>query len=148
MMLSHLLGFIVLKTRIMVYSLKVEAIVHFPPPCIIPQLQSLQGKANFLRHFVANYAEITKGFMRLLKRGFPFCWDESAQHSFEVLKHALTSAPLLWPPDYKKYFLLHLATVELTIDMVFGSRGLSAQGGCYLLLELRPSWDITQLLSC
>jgi hypothetical protein len=41
-----------------------------------------------------------------------------AQRSFEALKHALTTAPLLQPPDYNKYFLLYLAAVESTIDMV------------------------------
>jgi hypothetical protein len=65
-----LLGFIVSTKGIMVDPLKVEAIVQFPPPCTIPQLQSLQGKANFLWCFVANYAEITKGFhVSLEKRG-------------------------------------------------------------------------------
>jgi hypothetical protein len=76
--LGHLLGFIVSKIGIMVNPFKVEAIVHFPPPYTIPQLQSLQRKANFLQHFVAKYVEITKGFMRLLKKGVPFCWDESS----------------------------------------------------------------------
>jgi hypothetical protein len=56
--------------------------------------------------------------MRLLKKGVPFCWEESAQHSFEVLKCALTSSPLLRPPNYNKYFLLCLVIVESTIGMV------------------------------
>jgi hypothetical protein len=43
-----LLGFIVSTTGIMVDPLKVQAIVQFPPPHTILQLQSLQGKANFL----------------------------------------------------------------------------------------------------
>jgi hypothetical protein len=85
---------------------------------MIPQLQSLKGKANFLWRFVANYAKITKGFMRLFKKGVPFYWDEVAQHSFEAFKHALTSAPLLQPPNYKKYFLLYLVVEETTIGMV------------------------------
>jgi hypothetical protein len=67
-----LLGFIISATGIMVDPLKVEAIIQFPPPRTILQLQSLQGKANFLRRFIANYAEITKGFMHLLKKDVPF----------------------------------------------------------------------------
>jgi hypothetical protein len=98
--------------------LKVEAIVQLPPPCTIPQLQSLQGKVNFLQCFVTNYAEITKGFMHLLKKGFPFYWDEAAQHSFEALKHALTSSPLLRPLDYNKDLLLYFVATKSTIDMV------------------------------
>jgi hypothetical protein len=114
----HLLGFIVSTIGIMVNPLKVEAIIHFPPPRTILQLQSLQGKANFLRRFIANYAENTKGFMRLLKKDVPFFWDEAAQCSFDALKHALTTAPLLRPPNYKKDFLLYMAAIESTIGMV------------------------------
>jgi hypothetical protein len=118
MLSGHLLGFIVLKTGIMVDPLKFEEIVQLPPSCTVPQLQSLQGKENFLRHFIANYAEITKGFMHLLKKGIPFHWDKATQCSFEALKHALTSASLIRPPNYNKYFLLYLVTVESTISMV------------------------------
>ena len=56
--------------------------------------------------------------MRLLKKYVPFFWDEAAQRSFDALKHALTTAPLLQPPNYNKYFLLYMAFVESTIDMV------------------------------
>jgi hypothetical protein len=51
----------------MVDPLKVEVILHFPSPRMIRQLQGLQGKSNFIRRFIVNYANITKGFMRLLK---------------------------------------------------------------------------------
>ena len=90
-----LLGFIVSTTGIMVDPLKVEAIIQLPPPRTILQLQSLQGKVNFLRRFIANYEEITKGFMRLLKKDIPFHWDDAAQCSFEKLKHSLTTGPFL-----------------------------------------------------
>ena len=64
---GRLLGFIVSSRGIQVDPLKVEAIINLPPPHSLKQLQSLQGKSNFLRHFIVNYAKITKGFMRLLK---------------------------------------------------------------------------------
>jgi hypothetical protein len=115
---GRLLGFIVSTTGIMVDPLEVEAIIQLPPPRTILQLQSLQGKANFLRRFIANYAKITKGFMRLIEKDVPFFWDEAAQCSFDALTHALTTTPLLWPPDYNKDFLLYLAAIESTIGMV------------------------------
>ena len=114
----RLLGFIVSNEGIRVDPFKVEAIVQLPPPSSIRQLQSLQGKANFLRRFIANYAEITKGFMRLLRKGVPFVWDDFAQRLFDALKKALVSAPLLSPPDYGRDFLLYLAAAESTIGMV------------------------------
>lgn len=70
------LRFIVSKHGIFVDPFKVEAILDFSPPHMISKLQSLQGKETFLRRFTTNYVEITKGFMRLLKKGVPFVWDE------------------------------------------------------------------------
>ena len=73
-----LLGFFVYKEGIWIDPLKVEAIVNLPPPSSLHQLQSLQGKANFLRRFVPNYVELAKRFTRLLKKWIPFIWDEIA----------------------------------------------------------------------
>jgi hypothetical protein len=98
--------------------LKIKAILALPPPTNLTQLQSLQGKANFLHHFICNYAEITKGFMRLLEKNVPFIWDNTAQRSFNTLKHALIHAPLLHPPEYTKDYILYLAASTSTIAMV------------------------------
>jgi hypothetical protein len=70
------LGFLVFESGIMVDPLKVEAILRLPPLGKIRRLQGLQGKANFLRWFIVNYANITKGFMCLLKKDTSFIWDE------------------------------------------------------------------------
>ena len=76
---SQLLRFIEANDGIHVDPLKVEVITKLPPPRTILQLQSLQCKANFLCRFIVKYTEITKGFMRLLKKGVPFIWDDWAQ---------------------------------------------------------------------
>jgi hypothetical protein len=59
---GQLLGFIVSHQGIRVDPLKVEAILNLPPPSSLHQLQSLQGKENFLRRFIPNYVELTLGF--------------------------------------------------------------------------------------
>jgi hypothetical protein len=94
-----LLGFLVSETGIMVDALKVEVILRLPPLHMIRQLQGLQGKANFLRRFIVNYATITKGFMHLLKEETPFIWDERAQESFDALKKSLVSTPTDYSRD-------------------------------------------------
>jgi hypothetical protein len=106
-----LLGFLVYETRIMVDPLQL------PPPHTIRKLQGLQGKDNFLHWFIVNYAHITKGFMHLLKKGTPFIWDERAQESFNALKKALLSTPLLKSLDYSRDYLLYIAEFEETIGM-------------------------------
>ena len=114
---GRLLGFIVSKDGIWVDPIKVEAILQFFSPKTIRQLQILQGKATLLRIFISNYVEIYKGFMRLLKQDSLFIWYEQAQHSFDAVKQALVSTPVLSPPDYTRCFLLYLEATESTLGM-------------------------------
>jgi hypothetical protein len=93
-------------------------ILNLPPPSTLRQLQSLQGKANFLRRFIPNYTEISHGFTRLLKKGSEFVWDTVANTAFEALKLSLMRALLLFPPDYSRDYFLYLAASEYTIGMV------------------------------
>lgn len=114
---GRLLGFIVYTEGIRVDPFKVEEILQLPPQSTIYQLQSLQGKSKFLRRFIINY-DITKRFMRLLKKGVPFLWDDFIQRSFNTLKNSLNSTPLLTRPNYNKVSLLYLVAAESTISMV------------------------------
>ena len=77
---GHFLGFIVSKEGIIVDPLKVEAILQFSSPHNIQQLQCLQGMANFLRIFVVNFANLTKGFMCILKKELPFAGMSEPGH--------------------------------------------------------------------
>jgi hypothetical protein len=56
--------------------------------------------------------------MHLLKKETPFIWDERAQESFDALKKALVSMPLLKSPEYGRDYLIYLATSEEMIGMV------------------------------
>jgi hypothetical protein len=103
---------------IRVDTLKVEAILNLPPPSTLCQLQSLQGKENFLHRFIPNYTELTQGFTQLLKKGYNFLWDDTANKAFEALKLSLTFTPLLSPPYNSRYYFLYLATSDSTIAMV------------------------------
>jgi hypothetical protein len=114
----QLLGFIISTHGIRVDPLKVETIPNFPPPSILRQLQSLQGKENFLHQFIPNYDELMKGFTRILKKGHNFVWDDTANKVFEALKLSLTRTPLLFPPDYSQDYFLCLDDLDSTIDMV------------------------------
>ena len=69
---GRLLGFIIYKEGIRVDPLKVEAILQFSPPCNIRHLQCLQGMENFLWRFVVNFANLTKGFIHILKKDTHF----------------------------------------------------------------------------
>jgi hypothetical protein len=90
-----------------------------PPPRTIQKLQGLRGKDNFLRHFIVKYTNITKGFMRLLKKDTPFIWEERSHESFDALKKSLVSTPLQKSPDYNRDYFLYVVASKETIGMVF-----------------------------
>ena len=104
--IGHLLGFIVSQRDITMDPLKVQAITEIPPPQNLRQLQSLQGKANFLRCFVPDYAIHAHGFLHLLCHDIPFHWDDYAQQSFDDLKTTLSNAPLT---DAQHHHIRHLS---------------------------------------
>ena len=118
MTVGRLLGFIVSKVGIRVDPLKVEEIIQLSPPHNIRHLQCLQGMENFLQRFVANFSNLTKGFMHLLKKDTHFYWDEWDQESFDDLKQALATVPVLSPPDYSHDFLFYVAASQETVGMV------------------------------
>lgn len=91
----------------------------FTPPSSLPQIHRLQGKANFLRLFIPNYAKLATGFTQLLKQRTPFVWDEVAQKYFDDLKVVLINSPLLHPLDYYQDYFLYLAADHSTVAMVF-----------------------------
>ena len=56
--------------------------------------------------------------MCLLNKDTLFIWDEWDQESFDALKRALASTPILSPPDYSRDFLIYVAMSQETIGMV------------------------------
>ena len=115
---GHLLGFVVSKDGIQVDPLKIATILALPAPTNLLELQSFQGKGNFLYHFVCNFVEKMHGDMHLLKKNTPFFWDDQAQCAFDNIKHALTHSLVIHPPDYSKEFPLYITTSTTTIAMV------------------------------
>jgi hypothetical protein len=103
--------------------LKVQAIKKIPPPRTLRQLQSLQGKANFLRRFVPDYATHAHGFLHLLHHDIPFQWDEHAQTTFDVLKVSLSNAPLISAPDYDRNYILYLSASIVSVARVLVQLG-------------------------
>lgn len=112
---GHLLGFNVSKDGITLDPLKVQAILELPIPHSLRQLQSLQGKANFLLRFILDYATNAHGFLRLLRFNISFVWDNYAQESFDAVKYALTSDPFIHQGDFDRDFILYISASTYSV---------------------------------
>ena len=89
------LGHIISKNGIRTDPGKVDAIVSWPIPSNIIELQRFLGIANYYCRFVEKYVHIAAPLYDLLKNDNVWCWNDPCQIAFEWLKQALTQAPCL-----------------------------------------------------
>ena len=92
---------IISKGKVAMDPKKVEAIVKWPVPENVKQVQSYLGFANFYRRFIKDFAKIARPLTELTKKEESWVWTTERQEAFEKLKEATTSAPVLRIPDDK-----------------------------------------------
>lgn len=96
------LGYVISPDGISMDPAKVEAIVSWPTPKSVRDIQVFIGFANFYRRFVKNFSAIAGPMTRLLKKTVPFDWNPYSQESFSILKKAFSSDPVLGHFDPEK----------------------------------------------
>ena len=70
------------------------------------EIQSFNGKMNLLCRFVPNLVEHLREITNMLKKDSVVKWTEEAAKSFNLVKLALSSAPVLINPEYTQDFIL------------------------------------------
>lgn len=95
------LGYIVNREGIEMDKKKIKAVLEWPTPKTIKDVQSFLGFANFYRRFIQSYSKIITPICRLLRKDIPFSWDNKCDSAFKTLKTAFTTAPILthFSPD-------------------------------------------------
>jgi len=100
------LGLIISKGELHMDPVKLTAVTNWPTPKTMKEVQKFLGFCNFYCRFVKNYSALARPLFNLTKKDVPFHWDQAEEQAFRDLQSALTSAPVLILPDYKKPFTL------------------------------------------
>ena len=115
----HYLGHIISNKGIMMDPDKVDAIVRWPHPTNLEELQIFLGLAGFYRKFIQDYAKIAVPMTNQLKdKGRSFTWGEEQQRSFDKLKVAIATAPILAIVDPHKPFVVETDASATAIGAV------------------------------
>ncbi|CAN2390102.1 K02A2.6-like [Pristimantis euphronides] len=87
---------------------KVDAISTWPTPRTKKQVMSFLGTAGYYRKFVPGYSALAKPLTDLTKKKLPQMvnWTAECEQSFSALKAALSSAPVLQAPDFRRRFMV------------------------------------------
>jgi hypothetical protein len=93
------LGLIVSKNSIKMNPAKVAGVKDWPTPTKVKHVQAFLGLANFYCRFIKDFAKITRLLSLLTCKNETWNWMEDCQHTFDALKTAFTTAPILQIPN-------------------------------------------------
>ncbi|GBM27783.1 Retrovirus-related Pol polyprotein from transposon 297 [Araneus ventricosus] len=85
---------------------KTKAVVDWPRPETVHDLRSFLGLCTYYRRFVRNFSAIARALHKLTEARSNFNWTEECDKSFNSLKQALITSPVLTYPRTDKEFIL------------------------------------------
>ena len=93
------LGYVISTQGVSMDPSKVSAVLSWPTPESVHDIQVFLGFANFYRRFIQDYAKVTQPLTSLLRKDVQFEWTKIAAEAFGTLKQAFASPPVLVHPD-------------------------------------------------
>jgi len=99
--LVEYLGYILSSSGLIMSDNKVKIIQDWPEPKKVKDIQSFLGFANFYCWFIFNYSNIVISLIHLIQKDIPWKFNSSCYDTFNSLKKAFISAPILthWIPN-------------------------------------------------
>jgi len=97
---------------------KVSAILEWPAPSNIKQLQSFLGLANYYRRFIPGFASLAHPLNVLLRKNTKFTWSSETQKSFDEIKSKFSSSPVLAYPDREIPFMVETDSSNFAIGAI------------------------------
>ncbi|CAM8934262.1 unnamed protein product [Rhodiola kirilowii] len=114
------LGHMVSHRGIEVDRAKVEVIERLSQPKDVKGIRSFLGHAGFYRRFIKDFSRTAKPLTDLLCQEAEFKFTDSCLNAFNSLKTALTSAPIVQPPDWELPFELMCDASDFAVGAVLG----------------------------
>ena len=112
---GRILGHIVSANGIATDQEKIKVILELPRPMHYKGVQFFMGHCGYYHRFIYMYAKIARPLYALLVE---FIWTEECKDSFEKLKQALITTPILRSPDWTKPFHVHIDASNYAIGCI------------------------------
>ncbi|XP_045797211.1 uncharacterized protein LOC123891391 [Trifolium pratense] len=116
------LGHIISEKGISVDPAKIDVISTLPYPSCVREIRSFLGHAGFYRRFIKDFSKIALPLSNLLKNDVTFEFNDACKKAFDFLKRALTSAPIIQPPDWNIPFEIMCDASNYAVGAVLAQR--------------------------
>lgn len=119
------LGFLVNENGFRIDDARIAPIVNYPVPTTIKRTRRFLGMTEWYSRFIKGYSEIAAPIFEVIRNPKKkFMWTECANKSFEILKNALISAPILGNPDFDLPFYLQCDASDFAVGSVLFQKRL------------------------
>ena len=117
------LGHIISADGVQISDRNRTAILNFPKPTSIKQVQSFLGLCNYYRKMIHDFATIAEPLNALLKKGVKFTWSELCDEAFENLKTKLLTAPIMKLPNFNQEFIVYTDASNFGVAFILVQKG-------------------------
>jgi hypothetical protein len=104
------LGYIIIPIGILMDLEKVKVVEEWWEPTNIKGVQSFLTFANSYRRFIRDFSKITAPWTKLTRKDRLWEWNDTAQVTFEQLKAAMISQPIIQHFDPTRPLALEMDT--------------------------------------
>ncbi|KAH0603255.1 uncharacterized protein H6S33_008259 [Morchella sextelata] len=124
------LDLIIEPNSIKIDSRKVDKVKKWTILKTVKDVQAFLGFANFYRRFTGGFSELASLLTRLTRKDISFEWTPEAQTTFNALKEAFTTAPILTHFDLEKEISVETdASDYVSASVLFQYNDNGKQGG-------------------
>ena len=138
------LGVKITQEGIAVDDEKFIPILGMPPPQNSKQIAKFVEMCVWFSKHIPHFSEICEPLYQLKRKHAKFIWSPAGQNSFEKLKTALTSSPILAVPNCNKPFELKTDASSIGIEAVLCQNGRPIAYASIILNPVECNYPITE----
>ncbi|KAL0150908.1 hypothetical protein M9458_053827 [Cirrhinus mrigala] len=117
------LGYIISADGVAMDEKKVNAVLKWPRPNTLRELQRFLGFTNFYRRFIRHFSSVAAPLTAMVKKGASrLAWSQPALQAFDDLRRRFTTAPILHHPDPEKPFIVEVDASSTGVGAVLSQR--------------------------
>ncbi|PNY01162.1 hypothetical protein L195_g024451, partial [Trifolium pratense] len=119
---QRFLGHVISPKRIEVDPAKINVTSNLPYPSCVSEIRSFLGHAGFYMRFIKDFSKIALPLSNLLQKDVTFTFDDKCKKAFDCLKMALTSTPIIQPPNWTRPFKIMCEASNYAVGAVLAQR--------------------------